>query len=112
KLFLEAERSIIVGIILFVSISDLSMIFLFFFSSRRRHTRFSRDRSSDVCSFDLVAKVIELEDSIENIGAQMVKEVASKTNDIAGYGTTTATVLAQSIISEGLKNVAAGANPM
>ena len=59
-----------------------------------------------------VAKEIELEDSIENMGAQMVKEVASKTADLAGDGTTTATVLAQSIIGEGLKNVAAGANPM
>ena len=59
-----------------------------------------------------VAKEIELEDPIENMGAQMVKEVASKTADIAGDGTTTATVLAQSIIAEGLKMVAAGANPM
>ena len=59
-----------------------------------------------------VAKEIELEDPIENMGAQMVKEVASKTADIAGDGTTTATVLAQAIISAGLKNVAAGANPM
>jgi len=59
-----------------------------------------------------VAKEIELEDPIENMGAQMVKEVASKTSDVAGDGTTTATVLAQSIITEGLKNVAAGANPM
>ncbi|WP_276133386.1 chaperonin GroEL [Polluticoccus soli] len=59
-----------------------------------------------------VAKEIELEDAIENLGAQMVKEVASKTADVAGDGTTTATVLAQSIIAEGLKNVAAGANPM
>ena len=59
-----------------------------------------------------VAKEIELEDPIENMGAQMMKEVASKTADIAGDGTTTATVLAQSIISEGLKMVAAGANPM
>jgi chaperonin GroEL len=59
-----------------------------------------------------VAKEIELEDLIENMGAQMVKEVASKTADIAGDGTTTATVLAQSVIAEGLKNVAAGANPM
>ncbi len=59
-----------------------------------------------------VAKEIELEDPIENMGAQMVKEVASKTADIAGDGTTTATVLAQSIIGEGLKMVAAGANPM
>jgi chaperonin GroEL len=59
-----------------------------------------------------VAKEIELEDAIENMGAQMVKEVASKTADVAGDGTTTATVLAQAIIREGLKNVAAGANPM
>jgi len=59
-----------------------------------------------------VAKEIELKDAIENMGAQMVKEVASKTADIAGDGTTTATVLAQAIVREGLKNVAAGANPM
>ena len=59
-----------------------------------------------------VAKEIELEDKVENMGAQMVKEVASRTNDIAGDGTTTATVLAQAIVREGLKNVAAGANPM
>ncbi|SDS24818.1 chaperonin GroEL [Gramella sp. MAR_2010_147] len=59
-----------------------------------------------------VAKEIELEDPLENMGAQMVKEVASKTNDLAGDGTTTATVLAQAIVQEGLKNVAAGANPM
>jgi chaperonin GroEL len=59
-----------------------------------------------------VAKEIELEDPIENLGAQMVKEVASKTSDVAGDGTTTATVLAQAIVREGLKNVTAGANPM
>jgi len=59
-----------------------------------------------------VAKEIEIENEIENMGAQMVKEVASKTNDLAGDGTTTATVLAQAIVKEGLKNVAAGANPM
>ena len=59
-----------------------------------------------------VAKEIELKDNLENMGAQMVKEVASKTNDLAGDGTTTATILAQSIVTEGLKNVAAGANPM
>lgn len=59
-----------------------------------------------------VAKEIELVDALENMGAQMVKEVASKTNDLAGDGTTTATVLAQAIVKEGLKNVAAGANPM
>ena len=59
-----------------------------------------------------VAKEIELENELENMGAQMVKEVASKTNDLAGDGTTTATVLAQAIVKEGLKNVASGANPM
>jgi chaperonin GroEL len=59
-----------------------------------------------------VAKEVELEDPLENMGAQMVKEVASKTNDLAGDGTTTATILAQAIVKEGLKNVAAGANPM
>ena len=59
-----------------------------------------------------IAKEIELEDPIENMGAQLVKEVATKTNDVAGDGTTTATLLAQAIIREGLKNVAAGANPM
>src|SRR5687767_11272283 len=59
-----------------------------------------------------VAKEIELSDPIENLGAQMVKEVATKTSDLAGDGTTTATVLAQAIFREGLKNVTAGANPM
>ena len=59
-----------------------------------------------------VAKEVELEDHLENIGAQLLKEVASKTNDVAGDGTTTATVLAQAIVREGLKNVAAGANPL
>lgn len=59
-----------------------------------------------------IAKEIELEDAFENMGAQLVKEVATKTNDVAGDGTTTATILAQAIIREGLKNVAAGANPM
>src|SRR5437868_14261819 len=59
-----------------------------------------------------VAKEIELEDKFENMGAQMVREVASKTNDIAGDGTTTATVLAQAIVQEGAKAVASGMNPM
>ena len=59
-----------------------------------------------------VAKEIELEDPFENMGAQMVKEVASKTSDVAGDGTTTATVLAQTIFNEGMRNVTAGANPM
>ena len=59
-----------------------------------------------------IAKEIELEDPFENIGAQLVKEVATKTNDVAGDGTTTATVLAQAMITEGLKNITAGANPI
>ena len=59
-----------------------------------------------------VAKEIELKDPFENMGAQLLKEAATKTNDVAGDGTTTATVLAQSIVNEGLKNVTAGANPM
>src|SRR5690554_4733327 len=59
-----------------------------------------------------IAKEIEIEDRFENMGAQLVKEVATKTNDVAGDGTTTATLLAQAIIREGLKNIAAGANPM
>ncbi|MCR9266767.1 MAG: chaperonin GroEL, partial [Alphaproteobacteria bacterium] len=59
-----------------------------------------------------VAKEIELTDKFENMGAQMLREVASKTNDIAGDGTTTATVLAQAIVREGMKSVAAGMNPM
>ena len=59
-----------------------------------------------------IAKEIELEDAFENMGAQLVKEVATKTNDVAGDGTTTATLLAQALVREGMKNVAAGANPM
>jgi len=59
-----------------------------------------------------VAKEIELKDPLENMGAQMVREVASKTSDVAGDGTTTATILAQAIFREGVKSVAAGANPM
>ena len=59
-----------------------------------------------------IAKEVELEDAFENMGAQLVKEVATKTNDVAGDGTTTATVLAQAMINEGMKNLAAGANPI
>ena len=59
-----------------------------------------------------IAKEIELEDPFENMGAQLIKEVASKTNDVAGDGTTTATVLAQAMVHEGMKNLAAGANPI
>ena len=59
-----------------------------------------------------IAREVELEDAFENMGAQLVKEAATKTNDVAGDGTTTATVLAQALVREGLRNVAAGANPM
>ena len=59
-----------------------------------------------------IAKEIELEDKFENLGAQLIKEVSTKTNDVAGDGTTTATLLSQAMIREGMKNVAAGANPM
>src|SRR6187399_2440983 len=59
-----------------------------------------------------IAREVELDDPFENMGAQLVKEVATKTNDVAGDGTTTATVLAQALVKEGLRNVAAGANPM
>src|SRR4030066_279852 len=59
-----------------------------------------------------VAKEIELEDPFENMGAQLIKEAASKTNDVAGDGTTTSTLLAQAIVAKGLKNITAGANPM
>ena len=59
-----------------------------------------------------IAKEIELEDGFENMGAQLIREVASKTNDVAGDGTTTATVLAQAMVNEGMKNLAAGANPI
>ena len=59
-----------------------------------------------------IAKEIELKDAFENMGAQLVREVATKTNDAAGDGTTTATVLAQAMVNEGMKNVTAGANPM
>src|SRR6266705_1126585 len=79
-----------------------------------RHVIIDKKFGSPVITKDgvTVAKEIELKDAIENMGAQMVKEVASKTSDIAGDGTTTATVLAQAIFREGLKSVTAGANPM
>src|SRR5262245_3706271 len=70
------------------------------------------DKSTSTKDGVTVAKEIELKDSFENIGAQLVKQVASKTSDVAGDGTTTAIVLAYAILKEGVKNVAAGANPM
>src|SRR3546814_3130584 len=108
----------------------------FFFSSRRRHTRCALVTGVQTCALPIcpkgrnvvieksfgapritkdgvtVAKEIELKDKFENMGAQMLREVASKQNDKAGDGTTTATVLAQSIVREGSKAVAAGMNPM
>jgi chaperonin GroEL len=79
-----------------------------------RNVVLSRSFGSPIITNDgvTIAKEIELEDQFENMGAQLVKEVATKTNDVAGDGTTTATLLAQAIIREGLKNLAAGANPM
>jgi len=69
--------------------------------------------SPQICNDGVtIAKEIDLSDKVENVGASLVKEVASKTNDVAGDGTTTATLLAQAIITEGFKNVTAGANPM
>src|SRR5213593_4342457 len=81
---------------------------------RGRNVVLSRKFGSPLVTKDgvTVAKEIELKDRYENMGAQMVREVASKTSDLAGDGTTTATVLAQAIYREGIKNVAAGANPM
>lgn len=81
---------------------------------RGRNVAFERSYGSPKITKDgvTVAKEIELEDPLENMGAQMVREVASKTNDVAGDGTTTATVLAQAIFREGNKYVIAGANPM
>ena len=81
---------------------------------RGRHVVLAKAFGGPVVTNDgvTIAKEIELEDPVENLGAQLVKSVATKTNDIAGDGTTTATVLAQAIVKEGLRNVAAGANPM
>src|SRR5678809_1394019 len=78
-----------------------------------KDVKFSGDtRERMLRGVETVAKEIELEDKFENMGAQMVREVAQKTNDLAGDGTTTATVLAQAIVKEGSKSVAAGMNPM
>jgi len=81
---------------------------------RGRHVILEKKYGSPVVSDDgvSIAKDIELSDPFENLGAVMAREVASKTSDVAGDGTTTATVLAQYLVSEGMKNVAAGANPI
>jgi chaperonin GroEL len=104
----EARKSLETGV---NKLADTVKITL---GPRGRNVVLGRSFGSPVITNDgvTIAREIELEDAYENMGAQLVKEVATKTNDVAGDGTTTATLLAQSIIREGLKNVAAGANPM
>ncbi|HPO44365.1 MAG TPA: TCP-1/cpn60 chaperonin family protein, partial [Spirochaetota bacterium] len=104
----EARRSILEGVL---KLSNAVTVTL---GPRGRNVVIDKKFGSPTITKDgvTVAKEIELEDSFENMGAQMVKEVATKTNDVAGDGTTTATILAASIYREALKNVTAGANPM
>ncbi len=104
----EARRALEVGI---NSLADAVKVTL---GPKGRNVVLDKKYGSPLITNDgvTIAKEIELEDKFENMGAQLVKEVATKTNDIAGDGTTTATLLAQALIREGLKNVAAGANPM
>jgi len=104
----EARRSLIRGV---DSLADTVKVTL---GPRGRNVVLDKKFGApQVCSDGVtIAKEIELEDALENMGAQLLKEAATKTNDVAGDGTTTATVLAQAIVHEGFKNVAAGANPM
>ena len=104
----EARRSLLAGV---NALADTVKITL---GPKGRNVVLDKKYGSPLITNDgvTIAKEIELEDPFENMGAQLVKEVATKTNDVAGDGTTTATLLAQSIVIEGLKNVAAGANPM
>lgn len=104
----EARKSLEIGV---NKLADTVKITL---GPRGRNVVLGRSFGAPVITNDgvTIAREIELEDAYENMGAQLVKEVATKTNDVAGDGTTTATLLAQSIIREGLKNIAAGANPM
>ncbi|NPV52049.1 MAG: chaperonin GroEL [Firmicutes bacterium] len=104
----EARRSLERGVNIVASAVKVTL------GPKGRNVVLERKFGSPVITKDgvTVAKEVELEDPYENMGAQLCKEVASKTNDVAGDGTTTATVLAQAIMTEGLKNVAAGANPM
>src|SRR2546426_1399438 len=104
----EARRSILAGVNVLAEAVKVTL------GPKGRNVVLDKKFGSPTITKDgvTVAKEIELEDKLENIGAQMVREVASKTSDVAGDGTTTATVLAQSIFREGLKTVAAGANPM
>src|ERR1700733_8286551 len=104
----ESRRNILTGV---NRLADAVKVTL---GPKARNVVFSKKFGSPTITKDgvTVAKEIELEDRLENTGAQMVREVASKTSDVAGDGTTTATVLAQSIFKERVKTVAAGANPM
>jgi chaperonin GroEL len=104
----EARKALLAGV---NAVADVVKITL---GPKGRNVVLDRKFGSPVITKDgvTVAKEIELEDPLENMGAQLCREVASKTNDVAGDGTTTATVLAQAIVKEGLKNVAAGANPV
>src|ERR1700724_3041242 len=104
----EARQKILKGVRILSSAVKVTL------GPKGRNVVIDKSYGSPVITKDgvTVAKEIELEDKHENMGAQMVKEVASKTADKAGDGTTTATVLAEAIYSEGLRNVAAGANPM
>ena len=104
----EARKSILKGV---NALADAVKITL---GPKGRNVILDRSYGAPTVTKDgvTVAKEIELEDKFENMGAQMVKEVASKTSDVAGDGTTTATILAQAIFREGAKSVAAGSNPM
>ena len=104
----EARRSLKTGIDVVVKSVATTL------GPKGRNVAIDRKFGSPTITHDgvTVAKEIELEDPFENMGAQLLKEAATKTNDIAGDGTTTSTVLAHAIVTEGLKNLAAGANPM
>src|SRR6267378_2954058 len=104
----EASRAVKIGVDKLANAVGVTM------GPKGRYVVLDKKFGSPVVTNDgvTIAKEIELEDPFENMGAQLVREVASKTNDVAGDGTTTATVLAQAIITEGLRNIAAGANPM
>ncbi|HHX10163.1 MAG TPA: chaperonin GroEL, partial [Firmicutes bacterium] len=104
----DARKALLAGV---NAVADVVKITL---GPKGRNVVLDRKFGSPVITKDgvTVAKEIELEDPFENMGAQLCREVASKTNDVAGDGTTTATVLAQAMVKEGLKNVAAGANPV
>ena len=104
----DARRKLKVGV------DELASAVATTLGPKGRHVALDKKFGAPTITHDgvTVAKEIELEDPFENMGAQLLKEAATKTNDIAGDGTTTATVLAQNIVNEGLKNVVAGANPM